>query len=45
MIRIKETPAVLRLDNSYLSDKFPNNMTEANKTPIGNAMGTNERDK
>ena len=45
IILIKEIPAVFRLDNSYLSDKLPKSITEANKTPIGKASGTNDNDR
>lgn len=43
-IRVNETPADLKLDNSYRSARLPITMTEANKTAIGRAKGKRDTD-
>ena len=41
----KDIPADLKLDNSYLSAKFPITITEEINTPKGNAMGIWETER
>ena len=42
MMRIKEIPAEVILDNSYRSAYPPINITELNNTAIGKAIGKND---
>jgi hypothetical protein len=43
-IRINETPADFKLDNSKRSARLPKTITEASKTEMGRANGKSEID-